>query len=122
MTVRLPICCEEYNFKTEIACLITSCNIIQKTINEADAQELNPPKFLKNEDMSNLTFLNEASVLFNLRARYSDMLIYVSCVKYFLVQFRLSAKLGHMQLTVINHAYNTKMSNSDVLWPVLRCG
>ncbi|VDM49700.1 unnamed protein product [Toxocara canis] len=39
-------------------------------------QEMNPPKFEKTEDMSNLTFLNDASVLHNLRARYGCMLIY----------------------------------------------
>ncbi|KHN87676.1 Myosin-4 [Toxocara canis] len=39
-------------------------------------QEMNPPKFEKTEDMSNLTFLNDASVLHNLRARYGSMLIY----------------------------------------------
>ena len=38
---------------------------------------MNPPKFEKTEDMSNLTFLNDASVLYNLRARYASMLIYV---------------------------------------------
>lgn len=38
---------------------------------------MNPPKFEKTEDMSNLTFLNDASVLHNLRARYGAMLIYV---------------------------------------------
>ncbi|VDN86864.1 unnamed protein product [Brugia pahangi] len=37
---------------------------------------MNPPKFEKTEDMSNLTFLNDASVLHNLRARYGQMLIY----------------------------------------------
>ncbi|VDD85927.1 unnamed protein product [Enterobius vermicularis] len=37
---------------------------------------MNPPKFEKTEDMSNLTFLNDASVLHNLRARYGSMLIY----------------------------------------------
>ena len=39
---------------------------------------MNPPKFEKCEDMSNLTYLNEASVLHNLRARYQAKLIYVS--------------------------------------------
>ncbi|MFH4975662.1 hypothetical protein AB6A40_002371 [Gnathostoma spinigerum] len=39
-------------------------------------QEMNPPKFEKTEDMSNLTFLNDASVLHNLRSRYGAMLIY----------------------------------------------
>lgn len=41
-------------------------------------QEMNPPKYEKTEDMSNLTFLNDASVLHNLRSRYGAMLIYVS--------------------------------------------
>ena len=39
---------------------------------------MNPPKFEKMEDMANLTYLNEASVLYNLRARYTAGLIYVS--------------------------------------------
>ncbi|PAV86100.1 hypothetical protein WR25_24427 isoform B [Diploscapter pachys] len=37
---------------------------------------MNPPKFDKTEDMANLTFLNEASVLANLKDRYKDMMIY----------------------------------------------
>jgi len=39
---------------------------------------MNPPKFEKIEDMANLTYLNEASVLYNLRSRYGAGLIYVS--------------------------------------------
>jgi len=39
---------------------------------------MNPPKFEKIEDMANLTYLNEASVLHNLRSRYSNGFIYVS--------------------------------------------
>ncbi|MFH4975774.1 hypothetical protein AB6A40_002483 [Gnathostoma spinigerum] len=46
------------------------------TLKNELVQEMNPPKFEKTEDMSNLTFLNDASVLHNLRARYSQMLIY----------------------------------------------
>ena len=41
---------------------------------------MNPPKFEKCEDMSNLTYLNEASVLHNLKARYVAKLIYVSMI------------------------------------------
>jgi len=40
-------------------------------------EQMNPPKFEKIEDMANLTYLNEASVLYNLRARYGAGLIYV---------------------------------------------
>jgi len=38
--------------------------------------QVNPPKFEKCEDMSNLTYLNDASVLHNLKQRYINKLIY----------------------------------------------
>lgn len=47
------------------------------TIKEDDVQTMNPPKFDMIEDMSMLTHLNEASVLYNLRKRYSNWMIYV---------------------------------------------
>lgn len=50
----------------------------EKTIKKDAIQQMNPPKFEKIDDMANLTYLNEASVLYNLRARYSAGLIYVS--------------------------------------------
>jgi len=40
--------------------------------------QVNPPKYEKCEDMSNLTYLNDASVLYNLKERYYHKLIYVS--------------------------------------------
>lgn len=43
-----------------------------------DIQRMNPPKFDKVEDMADLTCLNEASVLHNLKDRYYSSLIYVS--------------------------------------------
>ncbi|PAV73183.1 hypothetical protein WR25_14293 isoform F [Diploscapter pachys] len=49
---------------------------MEKPFKKDQVQEMNPPKFEKTEDMSNLTFLNDASVLHNLRARYGAMLIY----------------------------------------------
>ncbi|KAL3073419.1 hypothetical protein niasHT_038557 [Heterodera trifolii] len=48
----------------------------ERTVKKEMVQEMNPPKFEKAEDMSNLTFLNDASVLANLRSRYKAMLIY----------------------------------------------
>ncbi|VVC93951.1 unnamed protein product [Leptidea sinapis] len=38
--------------------------------------QVNPPKYEKCEDMSNLTYLNDASVLYNLKQRYYHQLIY----------------------------------------------
>ena len=49
-----------------------------KTIDIAQTQQMNPPKFEKSEDMASLTYLNEASVLYNLKQRYHSGLIYVS--------------------------------------------
>lgn len=47
-------------------------------VNKDDVQKMNPPKFSKVEDMAELTCLNEASVLHNLKERYYSGLIYVS--------------------------------------------
>ncbi|XP_063675609.1 myosin heavy chain, striated muscle-like isoform X4 [Bolinopsis microptera] len=46
------------------------------TVKKEDIQQINPPKFEKLEDMANLTYLNEASVLHNLRQRYFSSMIY----------------------------------------------
>ncbi|CAI4223566.1 unnamed protein product [Auanema sp. JU1783] len=48
----------------------------EKTVKKDEVQQMNPPKFEKTEDMANLTFLNDASVLHNLRQRYDAMMIY----------------------------------------------
>uniref|UniRef100_A0AC35TWR3 Myosin head n=1 Tax=Rhabditophanes sp. KR3021 TaxID=114890 RepID=A0AC35TWR3_9BILA len=48
----------------------------EKKLKKDLLQEMNPSKFEKTEDMSNLSMLNDACVLYNLRSRYSSMLIY----------------------------------------------
>ncbi|XP_061487664.1 myosin-7B isoform X2 [Rhineura floridana] len=45
-------------------------------VKEDDIQPMNPPKFDMIEDMAMLTHLNEASVLQNLKRRYSNWMIY----------------------------------------------
>ncbi|KAJ7331894.1 hypothetical protein JRQ81_014074 [Phrynocephalus forsythii] len=47
-----------------------------RVVNEDDIQQMNPPKFDMIEDMAMLTHLNEASVLHNLKRRYSKWMIY----------------------------------------------
>ncbi|XP_068940839.1 putative uncharacterized protein MYH16 [Petaurus breviceps papuanus] len=46
------------------------------TVKKDDIQQMNPPKFYQANDMADMTFLNEASVLDNLRQRYTNMRIY----------------------------------------------
>ena len=41
-----------------------------REVKKEECDQMNPPKYEKCTDMSNLTFLNEASVLYNLSARY----------------------------------------------------
>ena len=48
-----------------------------KTFKADKVMQVNPPKMEKFDDVSNMTYLNEASVLWNLKARYVAKLIYV---------------------------------------------
>ena len=47
-----------------------------KTFKSAQVMQVNPPKMEKFEDVSNMTYLNEAAVLWNLKSRYVSKLIY----------------------------------------------
>ena len=49
----------------------------REVVSVDDMQKMNPPKFDKEEDMADLTCLNEASVLHNVKERYYSGLIYV---------------------------------------------
>lgn len=56
---------------------IKMVNSANELIVETSAlQRMNPPKFDKSEDMADLTYLNELSVLHNLKERYYSNLIY----------------------------------------------
>lgn len=56
-----------------VKCVDTNQN---RTVNKDSLQQVNPPKFDMTEDMANMTYLNEASVLNNLRSRYYAGFIY----------------------------------------------
>ena len=47
-----------------------------KTFKSSQVMQVNPPKMEKFDDVSNMTYLNEASVLWNLKSRYVSKLIY----------------------------------------------
>ncbi|GFG28990.1 hypothetical protein Cfor_06941 [Coptotermes formosanus] len=48
-----------------------------KNFKKDQVSQVNPPKYEKCEDMSSLTYLNDASVLHNLKQRYYIKLIYL---------------------------------------------
>ncbi|KAE8295976.1 Myosin heavy chain, fast skeletal muscle [Larimichthys crocea] len=48
----------------------------ERTVKEEDVYKMNPPQFDKIEDMVNMTYLHEASVLYNLKERYAAWMIY----------------------------------------------
>ena len=68
---------------------------------------MNPPKYEKTEDMANLTFLNDASVLHNLKQRYYAMMIYVN----FCIFSRCTGELhGEFYVGIrISHSRSMKM-------------
>ncbi|KAG4304526.1 hypothetical protein PORY_001919 [Pneumocystis oryctolagi] len=63
--------------KEEENCLHVKClDDSDRIVKVNDVDRVNPPKFDKVDDMAELTYLNEASVVNNLNLRYSDGLIY----------------------------------------------
>lgn len=64
--------------QTLVLTLIQILNEQEKTLKKELISQVNPPKFEKVEDMADLTYLNDAAVLHNLRQRYYAKLIYVS--------------------------------------------
>ena len=61
---------------TEGEKVTVSCKGEKKVWKKDQIGQVNPPKFDCCVDMSNLTYLNDASVLWNLRIRYVNELIY----------------------------------------------
>jgi len=55
---------------------LETCKGTAVTLPKAEVLDCNPPKFEKEEDMSNLSILNRACVLHNLRTRYQVLQIY----------------------------------------------
>eukprot|EP00095_Tigriopus_kingsejongensis_P005897 maker-scaffold1366_size45417-snap-gene-0.6 protein:Tk05897 transcript:maker-scaffold1366_size45417-snap-gene-0.6-mRNA-1 annotation:"unnamed protein product" len=48
----------------------------KKVFKSSEIGQINPPKFEKCDDMANLTYLNDASVFWNLKTRFVSKLIY----------------------------------------------
>ena len=90
-------------------CICTYDNGKQFKIGRDDIQRMNPPKFSKVEDMAELTCLNEASVLYNLKDRYYSGLIYVSSFRAQILQWvKQINKLGFLGSRVWTQTQNQK--------------
>ena len=88
----------------------------RRTVNKDDIQKMNPPKFEKVEDMADLTCLNEASVLHNLKDRYYSGLIYVSCFLFIKGLFLLVVALWRFVLQCNCHRkFGVEIIPADVL-------
>uniref|UniRef100_A0A3P8Y798 Myosin motor domain-containing protein n=1 Tax=Esox lucius TaxID=8010 RepID=A0A3P8Y798_ESOLU len=54
-----------------------TCTVTEgKDFKEDELLQMNPPKYDKIEDMAMMTYLNEATVLYNLKERYAAWMIY----------------------------------------------
>ncbi|KAF9159040.1 hypothetical protein DFQ26_006988 [Actinomortierella ambigua] len=82
-------------------------NGMVKVVHINQTSKMNPPKFDKVEDMADLTYLNEASVIHNLRLRYHSNLIYTYS-GLFLVAVNPYRKLGIYTDEVIASYKNKK--------------
>ena len=69
---------------------------------QAEVGRVNPPKFEKCEDMVNLTFLNDASVFWNLKTRYQAKMIHTYS-GLFVVVSNLSIGFSRIDLNIILH-------------------
>ena len=57
------------------------------SLKAVDVGRVNPPKFEKCEDMVNLTYLNDASVFWNLKTRYQAKMIHTYSGLFVVVTF-----------------------------------
>ena len=69
-----------------------------KTFKSAQVMQVNPPKMEKFDDVSNMTYLNEAAVLWNLKARYVSKLIYTYSGKNSIFIYSETAMLSNWSL------------------------
>lgn len=57
---------------------VVTDNLEVVDVKRTEILDMNSPKYDKCEDMSNMTHLNDATIIHNLKERYLDCLIYVS--------------------------------------------
>lgn len=95
-----------------------------KTLHKDQLSQVNPPKFEKSEDMADLTYLNEASVLHNLKQRYYNKLIYVSCTRdlsnIFFLSLLMKIRIRTSKRTSFNKSTrrNMKKLRTCRTWPI----
>ena len=70
-----------------------------------DIGRVNPPKFEKCEDMVNLTFLNDASVFWNLKTRYQAKMIHTYSGLFVVSLEELMVELHEKLMQVVVNPY-----------------
>ena len=65
------------------------------TLKAGEVGRVNPPKFEKCEDMVNLTYLNDASVFWNLKTRYQCKMIHTYSGLFVVVRLFCRHRLGN---------------------------
>jgi len=78
----------------------------EKTFKKDQCFPVNPPKFEKVEDMADLTYLNDAAVLHNLRQRYYHKLIYVSGTENWNLLINFFLSFSFLSPQIISHQHN----------------
>ena len=87
---------------------------------DIQVMQVNPPKMERFEDVSNMTYLNEAAVLWNLKSRYVAKLIYVRTHIHIIFLKCLTPDLfrallrGYQPLQTVPNLH--KQNLSDVHW------
>merc|ERR1719264_2312802 len=88
-----------------------SCGHEKKTFKSSEVGQVNPPKFEQCEDMANLTFLNDASVFWNLKVRFVAKLIYTGTVVKMYLGKRKNEVPPHLW-AITETAYRNMLTNT----------
>ena len=90
------------------------------TIKKDDIQQMNPPKYDKCDDMADLTYLNDASVLHNLRSRYMSWLIYVKFT-FTIFSFFPKKTLSIFKLSIFDRRIPASFASRSIRTSACRC-
>jgi len=83
----------------------------EKEIKDELIEKQNPPKYELLEDLANMTYLSEASVVYNLDERYHRFLIYTYSGMFFLGEYFFYNAIFLQYLKKMKFFYNIFLNN-----------